>query len=109
MPTAPFTVVLPTTVTDLGPDDPARIGPYRLLKRLGAGGMGLVYAARDEDGRLVAVKVIHPEYASAADFRARFAREVDLLGRVGGACAVPLLEAGTEAPAPGWRPRSCEA
>ncbi|WP_255528192.1 MULTISPECIES: hypothetical protein [Nocardiopsis] len=42
MPTASFTVVLPTAVTGLDPGDPVRIGPYRLLKRLGAGGMGLV-------------------------------------------------------------------
>ncbi|WP_236743490.1 MULTISPECIES: serine/threonine-protein kinase [Nocardiopsis] len=43
---------------------------------------------------------MHPEYASADDFRARFAREVDLLDRVGGACAVPLLEADTDAARP---------
>ncbi|MBR8741664.1 serine/threonine-protein kinase [Nocardiopsis sp. MG754419] len=84
-------VQLPATATDLTPGDPADIGPYRLVKRLGAGGMGVVYAAQGRDGAPVAVKVIHPEYAADPEFRGRFAREVDMLSRVGGACAVPLL------------------
>ncbi|GAB3712054.1 serine/threonine-protein kinase [Nocardiopsis oceani] len=88
--------LLPATATDLIPADPSEIGPYQTLNRLGAGGMGVVYAAQAKDGTLVAVKVIHPEFAADPDFRGRFAREVDMLGRVGGACAVPLLEADTE-------------
>ncbi|MFY7065186.1 serine/threonine-protein kinase [Nocardiopsis changdeensis] len=91
---------LPATATDLTPADPERIGPYRPLKRLGAGGMGVVYAAHDASGGLVAVKLIHPEYSADPDFRARFAREVELLHRVGGACAVPLLAADTAAERP---------
>ncbi|MFF1672910.1 serine/threonine-protein kinase, partial [Nocardiopsis flavescens] len=100
MSTHPNAVTLPATATDLTSTDPARIGPYRLLKRLGAGGMGVVYAAHDASGEPVAVKLIHPEYSADAEFRARFAREVDLLRRVGGACAVPLLAADTEAERP---------
>lgn len=91
---------LPATATDLTSADPALIGPYRLLKRLGAGGMGVVYAAHDASGGLVAVKLIHPEYSADPDFRARFVREVELLHRVGGACAVPLLAADPEAERP---------
>ncbi|MDT0328134.1 serine/threonine-protein kinase [Nocardiopsis lambiniae] len=93
-------VTLPATATDLTSTDPTRIGPYRPLKRLGAGGMGVVYAAHDASGELVAVKLIHPEYSADPEFRARFAREVELLRRVGGACAVPLLAADTEAERP---------
>ncbi|WP_017585871.1 serine/threonine-protein kinase [Nocardiopsis ganjiahuensis] len=92
--------LLPATATDLLPTDPAEIGPYRLLKRLGAGGMGAVYAARAQDGSLVALKVVHPEFAADPEFRSRFAREVEMLARVGGACAVPLLAADTECAQP---------
>lgn len=97
---APNAALLPATATDLLPVDPAEIGPHRLLKRLGAGGMGVVYAAQAQDGSLVAVKVIHPEFAADPDFRGRFAREVEVLARVGGACAVPLLAADTEGAQP---------
>ncbi|MFE9243162.1 serine/threonine-protein kinase [Nocardiopsis sp. NPDC006938] len=96
----PSAVSLPVTATDLTSTDPARIGPYQPLKRLGAGGMGVVYAARSGGGELVAVKLIHPEYAADDEFRARFTREVELLRRVGGACAVPLLDADTGAERP---------
>ncbi|WP_444962194.1 serine/threonine-protein kinase [Nocardiopsis sp. M1B1] len=100
MSTHPSAVTLPATATELTSTDPARIGPYRPLRRLGSGGMGVVYAARDQGGALVAVKLIHPEYSADPEFRARFAREVELLRRVGGACAVPLLAADTEAERP---------
>ncbi|MBE2998826.1 serine/threonine protein kinase [Nocardiopsis sp. HNM0947] len=93
-------VQMPATATDLTPGDPADIGPYRLVKRLGAGGMGVVYAAQGPDGALVAVKVIHPEYATDPEFRSRFTREVEMLSRVGGACAVPLLDADTDSDRP---------
>lgn len=82
------------------PGDPERIGPYRVLGRLGAGGMGTVYAAIDSCGRRVAVKVVHPQHAGDSDFRARFVREVEVLRRVGGPCLVPLLDAAPEADVP---------
>ncbi|MCY9786240.1 serine/threonine protein kinase [Nocardiopsis sp. EMB25] len=100
MSATPSSVNLPTTASDLTPSDPTRIGPYRLVSRLGSGGMGVVYAAQDQLGELVAVKLIHAEYAADPEFRARFTREVDLLRQVGGACAVPLLAADTDAERP---------
>ena len=58
--------------TPLRPRDPREVGPYELLGRLGAGGMGTVYLGRARNGRLVAIKVIQPALADDPDFRARF-------------------------------------
>ncbi|MFE4661478.1 hypothetical protein ACFRFJ_32885 [Streptomyces hydrogenans] len=57
-------------------EGPARIGPYRLIARLGAGGTGLVHPGRSDPGRTVAVNVVQAEHAQHAEFRRRFAREV---------------------------------
>ncbi len=54
----------------------SRLGPYEIVARLGAGGMGEVYRARDARlGREVAVKVLPPEFASDSDRRQRFEQE----------------------------------
>ncbi|MFF3418958.1 serine/threonine protein kinase [Streptomyces sp. NPDC002698] len=82
------------------PGDPSHIGPYRILGRLGAGGMGTVHAGVASDGMRVAVKMIHPEQAQEPEFRARFRREVELSSRVTGPHLVPLLTADPDAPTP---------
>ncbi|MFD9408239.1 serine/threonine-protein kinase [Streptomyces sp. NPDC059989] len=82
------------------PGDPKKIGPYRVIGRLGSGGMGTVHAALDPQGVRVAVKVIHAAQAQDAEFRARFRREVQLSARVSGPCLIPLLAADPEAEAP---------
>ncbi|MFF3663441.1 bifunctional serine/threonine-protein kinase/ABC transporter substrate-binding protein [Streptomyces olivochromogenes] len=82
------------------PSDPSRLGDHRLLGRLGAGGMGVVYLARTEAGDLAAVKVIQPEYADQAEFRARFRREVVSARRVDSPWVVPVVGADPEAEAP---------
>ncbi|MGY1583880.1 serine/threonine-protein kinase [Streptomyces sp. MN13] len=87
-------------VQPLQPGDPARIGPFRIVGRLGVGGMGTVFAALDDAGARMAVKVIHPAQAADATFRSRFRREVQLSLRVTGPCLVPLLDADVEAAAP---------
>ncbi|MFF4751585.1 protein kinase [Streptomyces sp. NPDC001270] len=84
----------------LGPGDPREIGAYRLLARLGAGGMGQVYLARSGRGRTVAVKLVREEHARKEEFRARFRREVQAAQRVGGAWTAPVLDADTEAAVP---------
>ncbi|MFI1707904.1 serine/threonine-protein kinase [Streptomyces griseoruber] len=84
----------------LGPEDPQRIGGYRLLARLGAGGMGQVYLARSDRGRTVAVKLVKPELAAREEFRARFRQEVRNAQRVGGFWTAPVLDADTEAAVP---------
>ncbi len=84
----------------LMPDDPRRIGQYRLLGRLGEGGMGQVFLARSERGRTVAVKTIRRELAQEHDFRRRFALEITAARRVGGRWTAPVLDADTEAATP---------
>ncbi|KPC71209.1 serine/threonine protein kinase [Streptomyces sp. NRRL WC-3753] len=76
------------------------IGTYRLLGRLGAGGMGHVYLARSERGRTVAVKVVREELAALEEFRERFRQEVESARRVGGYWTAPVLDADTEAGVP---------
>ncbi|MBY8341270.1 serine/threonine protein kinase [Streptomyces spinosirectus] len=84
----------------LGAGDPQRIGAYRLLARLGAGGMGNVYLARSERGRTVAVKLVREELAAQEEFRARFRQEVQAARQVGGHWTAPVLDADTEAAVP---------
>ncbi|MFF8607717.1 protein kinase [Streptomyces sp. NPDC015346] len=84
----------------LEPEAPRTIGGYRLLGRLGSGGMGRVYLARNEGGRTVAVKIVHPHFALDEQFRARFRREVEAARRVGGRWTAPVLDADPEADVP---------
>ncbi|WAZ21199.1 serine/threonine-protein kinase [Streptomyces cinnabarinus] len=64
--------------------DPRRIGPYEVLGRLGAGGMGEVYLAEARGGVRLAVKVVRPEHAGDRTFRARFRQELRAARDVGG-------------------------
>jgi WD40 repeat protein len=85
---------------DLQPGDPRSVGGYRLLGRLGAGGMGQVYLGVSPSGRRVAVKLIHPLHAGAAQFRERFAREIDAARRVGGFHTAVVVDADPQADPP---------
>lgn len=80
--------------------DPAKLTGYRLLGRLGAGGMGVVYLARSAGGTLLALKVIQAEYAEDAGFRERFRREVETARRMTSPWVASLVDADPEAAQP---------
>lgn len=73
--------------------DPSRLGRYRMLRRLGAGGMGVVFLARAPGGAFAAVKVVRSVHADGEDFRARFRREIAVARQVDSPWVVPLLDA----------------
>jgi Protein kinase domain len=80
-------------VEGLQPGDPQWAGPYRLLGRLGNGGMGQVFLGRSPGGRPVAVKVIRADLAGDASFRARFRQEVAAGRRVSGLFTALVVDA----------------
>jgi serine/threonine protein kinase len=84
----------------LQPGDPGSVGGYRLLGRLGAGGMGQVFLGVSPGGRRVAVKLIHPAHAGTAQFRERFAREIEAARRVGGFHTASVVDADPHADPP---------
>jgi hypothetical protein len=73
--------------------DPSSVGGYALLGRLAAGGQGVVYLGRSGDGRLVAVKLLHPQWAASAGNRYTLQREVDAARKVAAFCTAQLLDA----------------
>jgi predicted Ser/Thr protein kinase len=77
------------------PNDPLSIGDYKIAGRLGPGGMGIVYRGSDENGRKVAIKVIHEHLAVDQRFRERFRREADHALRVREEFIAPVLEVGS--------------
>ncbi|MFD4573649.1 serine/threonine-protein kinase [Streptomyces sp. NPDC058417] len=78
--------------------DPSRIGPYRLLRRLCADGMGVVFLARAPGGAVAAIKTVRPAFAEENGFRARFRREIDTARQVDSRWIVPLLDADAGTP-----------
>ncbi|GAA4989303.1 hypothetical protein GCM10023205_70480 [Yinghuangia aomiensis] len=92
--------LVPRAWTPLEPGDPAQVGPYTLLGRLGAGGMGQVFLARSPAGRRVAVKTIRPEHAATPEFRARFTHEAAAAARVSGAFTAAVVASDPHAPVP---------
>ncbi|MFW5418779.1 substrate-binding domain-containing protein [Nocardiopsis sp. CNT-189] len=90
----------PAGLTPPEPADPRSVPPFTVHGRLGAGGMGVVLAATDPAGAWVAIKVVRPEYAGDAEFRARFAGEVALMRRVRARCIAPVLAHDTGAGQP---------
>ncbi len=77
----------------LQPHDPTRLGPYRLLGRIGHGGMGTVFAAETDTSQHVAVKVINADLAGDERFTRHFRREVTAARRVRPFCTAPVVDA----------------
>ncbi|GLZ14146.1 hypothetical protein Acsp04_43810 [Actinomadura sp. NBRC 104425] len=82
------------------PGDPRQVGPYRVVARLGAGGMGQVFLGRSPSGRTVAIKIIHPGMAEEPAYRARFQREIIAARAVSGAYTAPVVDADPDADPP---------
>jgi serine/threonine protein kinase len=81
-------------------EDPRVVGPYRLHRRLGTGGMGVVYLGSDRRGQKVALKLIRSELAEDQEFRTRFAREVAAAARIRGGCVARLVASDIDAERP---------
>jgi serine/threonine protein kinase len=78
-----------------GGEHPERLGEFQLLRRIGGGGMGVVYEAVQEPlGRRVALKVIRPELLFFEGARERFRREVDAIARLQHPSIVSVFSAG---------------
>ncbi|MFI8826302.1 serine/threonine-protein kinase [Streptomyces sp. NPDC053431] len=88
-------------VQELYPHEPRTIGTYRLLGRIGSGGMGTVYLARrDGSATQVALKTIHAELLGNAELLGRFEREAEVLSMVSGAYTARVLDSGVDAGRP---------
>lgn len=87
-------------LVDAGSSDdapPDRLGAYRILRRLGGGGMGVVFLAEDETlGRRVALKVVRPDSLFFEGSRARFRREAEAVARLEHPSIVSLYTFGEE-------------
>ncbi|MEU3921289.1 serine/threonine-protein kinase [Streptomyces sp. NPDC029004] len=89
-----------TVFQPLGEEDPRHVAGYKIAARLGAGGMGKVYLSYTPGGRPIAIKVIRPDFAQDAEFRRRFAQEVQAAQRVQGLYTAPVIDADPEAEQP---------
>ncbi|HET9020408.1 MAG TPA: serine/threonine-protein kinase [Ornithinibacter sp.] len=78
----------------------ARLGEYRLVQRLGEGGMGVVHLGLDRHGRAVAVKVLRQHVAHDPEARARLHREVETLGRIRSPRVAPIVDADVDGHTP---------
>ena len=84
----------PTSISDLRAG--AEVGGYRLVRRLGAGGMGVVWEVSDGDGHHVAMKILHPQIAADSMARRRLDREANVLARVKDSRVARILDIETD-------------
>jgi WD40 repeat protein len=96
-PHPPTPATAPVPEPELRDDEPARIGRFVVIKRIGEGGMGMVYAAYDDAlDRKVAVKLLHPRGGGAgSDARARLVREAQALARLSHPSVIHVYEVDT--------------
>jgi serine/threonine protein kinase/tetratricopeptide (TPR) repeat protein len=83
----------PTRTTDF----PEQLGEYRLIRRLGSGGMGVVYEAEQQSlQRRVALKIVRPELLYFEGAHERFRREIEAVARLAHPAIVPVLASGEQ-------------
>ncbi|MFG1702174.1 serine/threonine-protein kinase [Nonomuraea sp. M3C6] len=87
-------------MSELRADDPRRLGSYRLSRRLGQGGQGVVYLGQSPQGAQVAIKLLHASLSDDPDVRRRFLGEVEAVRRVAAFCTAQLLDADLEGDRP---------
>ncbi|MEU1401964.1 serine/threonine-protein kinase [Streptomyces sp. NPDC005728] len=80
--------------------DPQTVASYRLVARLGSGGMGTVYLSYTPGGHPIALKTIRPELSEDPEFRRRFRQEVQAAQRVQGLYTAPVIDYDTEGERP---------
>ncbi|HEY5610206.1 MAG TPA: protein kinase, partial [Thermoanaerobaculia bacterium] len=74
-----------------------RLGPYEITDRIGAGGMGEVYRARDTRlDRTVAIKILPSQFASNASLEQRFEREAKMISQLNHPHICTLFDVGSE-------------
>ncbi|HEY0934201.1 MAG TPA: protein kinase, partial [Trebonia sp.] len=79
---------------------PRKIGPYRLVEKIGEGGMGVVYLAAGADGSRVAIKVLGAAVAADPSARRRLAREVETMRRVRNRFVAEVVDADVDGSSP---------
>jgi predicted Ser/Thr protein kinase len=79
---------------------PRKIGPYRVIEKIGEGGMGVVYLGTDAERRRVAIKVLGSAVAGDPNARQRLAREVETMRRVRNRFVAEVLDADVNGPSP---------
>ncbi|MCX4777943.1 serine/threonine-protein kinase [Streptomyces sp. NBC_01264] len=89
-----------SVLAPLEPQDPRETAGYRLIARIGEGGMGTVYLSHTRGGQPVALKLIRREFGQDPDFRSRFEQEVRAARRVQGYHLVPVLDHDTTGASP---------
>jgi tRNA A-37 threonylcarbamoyl transferase component Bud32 len=87
-------------MSELRADDPRQLGSYRLSRRLGQGGQGVVYLGRSEQGTPAAIKLMHTTLSDDPAVRRRFLGEVEAVRRVAAFCTAQLLDADLEGDRP---------
>jgi outer membrane protein assembly factor BamB len=88
---------MPTPLTH---DDPVALGEFRLVARLGSGGMGTVYVARSARGATVALKTMHASIAADPAARTRFRLETDAARVIGDRFGAKVVDADPLGPVP---------
>jgi serine/threonine protein kinase len=79
----------------LSPQDPKNIGPWKLLNRIGAGGMGVVFYAEQKTKR-VALKVVRNSFLDSPELKSRLEREVELMSQINSNRVAKVIDSGTD-------------